>query len=296
MRTFLMDEYKFLDDSVKDNGNIICYYSDRLGYYHHSLSVSSLESFNEQRKCDYEKQFVVDGDIICHKEWFNHDKFLEKAFDEYNEHPMDITWDHRFYVVVRSYDGEAYAVNLCPRFYSPLVPGLDKDDIKQTIVPIKDLSDDYVLALTDSYILKRFSDCSSDVVKRENSVISTGATKYKIDESKISALRIIAFINSLRSKGYHNIVISFKNPMEGSALNWLKIHMHQVHGGNLGFFPIFIGHYEVRHSEDVVIARPEVARKYEKNGYLLLDYYDMINGKYVGVDFSPESKFVRKYK
>ena len=296
MRTYLVDKHRYLDESVKDNRNVMVYYHDAIGRYYHSFSVASFERFNEQRKQDYEKDFVVDGDVICHKDWFTYDEFLGEAFDDCNENPMDITWDHRFYVVVRSYDGKSYAVNIRPQFYSPLVPGFEGEDPKQIIIPIKDITDDYVHALTGSFILRRFSECSDHVINENFDLIPSSVPRFAISEDKMIAIRALAFINSLRSKGFKKIVISFTGPGKKLISDQFKLNMYYVNENDLGFHFSYLGHYSECGDEEVILARDEIARQYEKNGYLLIDFNDMVNGKYVGVEFSKDNKFVREHK
>lgn len=283
MRTIKLNEFVDLKENEIDNGNKVFKYNF-VNSERHAFKIASIESFNLCRKNQYFNDNVIDGDIICHKNWFKFDKLLEKGYENGIDIPMKITWDHRFYVVVKGYDGKAYAVNIKPRFYGDLVDkataqGINENgEFEQFVVPIEELSDDYVFALSDSFIMDRFSSCSGGVIKDAPGVVNRDLTSiYTIEEENLVALRFIAYIKMLKNKGVNKIVVSF------SGTKYLKERFKsdllQVKGLDINLNFSFLGVY-LEKNADVVICRPEIANKYEKNGYCLIDFDDLVNRQY----------------
>ena len=287
MRTEILNDFAKLGKYETDNGNSVVDYRGT-----HVFHIEVLESFNDCRREFYKhNDSVVDGDIICHKEWFKYDDFLKAAFDkqfdaedyedvqrinaEAYKH-FQIYYDHRFYVVVRSYDGKDYAVNIHPDFYSEFVPNYqsllreDNGNLKQTIIPIDELDDNYVFALSNSFIMQRFLKTTAEIC-RENHTKT-----YEIDSSELRGLRIIAFIDNLNKNGYSNIVFS----VNGSKYrrDELNSTLWRTSSDNSNYQ--LVGQYYDKVT-GVVMCRPEIARKYAKNGFLLIDYDEMLNGGYV---------------
>ena len=296
MRTEILNDFAKLGKYETDNGNSVVDYRGT-----HVFHIEVLESFNDCRRGFYQhNDGVVDGDIICHKEWFKYDDFLKAAFDkqfdaedredeerinaEAYKH-FQIYYDHRFYVVVRSYDGKDYAVNIHPDFYSEFVPNYQdllrekNGHLKQTIIPIDELDDNYVFALSNSFIMQRFLETTNEICRRENhSIISREslAKPYEIDSSELRGLRIIAFIDHLNKNGFSNIVFSVNGSKYRrdnlSTILWLTSSDNSKYQ--------LVGQYYDK-ATGIVMCRPEIARKYEKNGFLLIDYDEMLKGKYV---------------
>ena len=285
MRTIILNEFTKLKENEIDNGNMVFEYKS-FGYdKRHAFEIATLEPFNLVRKNVYKNDDVIDGDIICHKDWFKYDKFLEQEWENDNDYPMEISWDHRFYIVVKSYDGNAYAVNINPQFYGDLVSedkkiGFYPDgSIEQLVVPVEDLSDDYVFALSNSFIMKNFARCSSHVIDEAEGIVSLSDTDiYKINETSLIALRFIAFIKQLKNSGKDKIVVSFPGTKE--YRDWFHLHLNMVknHDDKTLEFK-FLGSYKEGNNA-VVICRPDVARKYLKSGYYCVDFADMVSGKY----------------
>lgn len=283
MRTIKLNEFVDLKENEIDNGNKVFKYTF-VNSERHAFEIANIESFNLCRKYHYLSDNVIDGDIICHKNWFKYDKLLEKAYENCIDIPMKITWDHRFYVVVKGYDGKTYAVNIKPSFYGDLVDKTtakninENGEFEQIVIPIEELSDDYVFALSDSFIMDRFSHCSNDVIKDAPGVVNLDQTDiYTIEEDNLIAIRFIAYIKMLKNRGINKIVVSF--PGSKYEKDWFKTDLLQVKGTDSNLRFTFLGVY-LEKNKDVVICRPEVASKYEKNGYCLIDFNDLVGRKY----------------
>lgn len=298
MRTEILNDFVELKENEIDNGNRVLKYTNNVGEEIHNFQIATLEPFNLVRASQYNDSEVVDGDIICHKKWFEYDEVFKDAYDNDNPNPMEISWDHRFYVIVKSYNGKAYAVNISPYFYSELVSdknklGLNERGLtKQLIIPIENLSDNYVFALTDSFIFQNFLRCSSSLIKPSLDIISHSLTNmYEISSGDLISLRFIAFINSLRENGHQNIVVS----CDGSKYyrQYFELTLNHIIRtmNNLRFK--FIGSY-LEDNKDVIICRPEVASLYERNGYTIISFRDMINGKYINNDITQSNVHIRK--
>ena len=295
MRTEILNDFAKLGKYETDNGNSVV---DRRGT--HVFYIEVLESFNDCRSGFYKhNDSVVDGDIICHKEWFKYDEFLKAAFEKQFEaedyedeqrinaeayKQFQIYYDHRFYVVVRSYDGKDYAVNIHPDFYSEFVPNYqdllreDNGYLKQTIIPIDELDDNYVFALSNSFIVQRFLETTDGICRENHTIISPEslAKPYEIDSNELRGLRIIAFIDTLNKNGFKNIVFS----VNGSKYRRDELNSTLRHTSSDNSNYQFVGQYYDKLT-GVVMCRPEIARKYAKNGFLLIDYDEMLNGGYV---------------
>ena len=295
MRTEIFNDFAELGNYETDNGNSVV---DKRGT--HVFYIEVLESFNDCRRGFYQhNDVVVDGDIICHKEWFKYDNFLKTAFDKQSDaedyedeqrikaeahKQFSIYYDHRFYVVVRSYDGKDYAVNIHPDFYSEFVPNYQdllhekNGHLKQTIIPIDELDDNYVFALSNSFIMQRFLETTDEICHEQRSMNSSEslAKPYEIDSSELAGLRIIAFIDSLNRNGFSNIVFSVNGPRyTRDNLRTILWHTSTDHSNYQ-----LVGQYYDK-ATGIVMCRPEIARKYEKNGFLLIDYDEMLKGNYV---------------
>lgn len=308
MVTNILNGFKELENHETENGNSVV---DHFGRGH-VFQISTLESFNQERKYIYNSQTnVVDGDIICHKKWFEYDNFLQEAFvkqfdaegyedeqriNEEAYRDFKIDWDHRFYVIVRSYDGKNYAVNVHPDFYGDLICenqniSYEKNgNIAQTIIPIEELPDDYVFALSNSFIMERFIHSSNYIVSECTSIVSpeVDAKLYEIRTGELIGLRTIAFIDSLIKNGYENIVFSIK----GSKYRRDNIEMILWHTSSDNSKYKFVGHYSGEFS-GIIMCRSEVAHKYERNGFLLIDFDKMLHGEYVNNDIFKDNEYTR---
>ena len=298
MRQEILNKRSELGPYETDNGNSIIKTYNAIGQEEHVSVIPTLESFNECRKNVYLQSecvsdYVIDGDIICHKKWFEYDKFLEKAFDEENEYPMTIDWDYRFYVVVKSYDGRSYAVNIEPRFYRDLSTSDGYDYARQLIIPIEELSDDYVFALTDSYIMKRFSECSSSVVTDTVGIVSTrGSRMFTISKGYLDALRFIAFLDSFKKK-HPKLAIHYDGDL--NSQNWFKLYLNGVSAPHENFYLTFYPSY-IDSDKDVIICRQYLVNKLKKEGYTVIKFSDIINGKYIDDEYSKKESFVRTHE
>ena len=309
MRTLILNGYTKLQEHETDNGNFVLNKKDCFGYYNHVFGICRLESFNEDRKYIYDGDKVLDGDIICHKKWFENENIFREAYDktikastkddEYKAYEnVQITWDHRFYCVIKGYDGKTYAVNLHPWFYSNLVaPEFRKEykengEPKQIVVPIEEISDDYVFTLSTSFITSTLID-KSYAIKHIQDVITTTENRYinlyGINEWCLRGLRFIAFVQTLIKKGYPNIVISFPTYVK----DYFKTYLSAVCDTEDYNSYKFTGHYSETDT-GIVICRDDLARRYARNGFLYIDYTKMEKGEYKNFEninvFSPVRK------
>ena len=71
--------------------NLIGLVVDRFGDETHCFKVYTLESFNSSRRDEYLSGNVIDGEVICHKDWFMYDELFEAKYEDCDEKPMEIT-------------------------------------------------------------------------------------------------------------------------------------------------------------------------------------------------------------
>lgn len=283
--------------NVPDSNNIE-ERSDRYGNLYHDFQIFESEPFNlNRRKMYIENRNVVDGDLICHKGWLDIDSKLNSDGEK-----LDINFDPRIYIVVKSFDGKGFALTFNELFYAEYVNDFEHnsyaEDIlndwykttydennnkigipNKKIIPLDELSDDYILVSTNSNLMKEISRCQ--VIEKNDHVITCGTDVYGVEYKYLLALRIIAFIYSLSEE---NVVLTYDG---NKYKDYLKSAFYAVSRFKTKYCPVFIGHYD-ENLTGLLLCRLEVAKQYEKKGFKVLNVTDLISGRYY------ENEHIRK--
>ncbi|MCR5788162.1 MAG: hypothetical protein K6G37_03670 [Bacilli bacterium] len=234
------------------------YYKDYSGA-RSVFKVRSSESFINTRKEDYEKDDLVEGDIIEHR---------LSGIDGY---------DPRVYGVIKSYNGKAYAVSFNDQYSKHKImayENLDKDDLVETkVIPIDELSEDYV-TVTSNVVANGFSGPANpkfEPYDRCHNYLSMDAPMYEINEIYLIVMRLVAYQYELLKNGTKNLVVT----ADAIFLDQLDVHAfalldHTLFDGSNYKFKRVSSYKE--DEEGILLVRSDVAKVYEKHGYEVLSF------------------------